>query len=152
MVDGDLRQRLVYGDQDALTEVYDLHSATVYAVALSVTGDSSVAEDITVDAFVSLWNRPLAYDPAQASLRCWLAVLAHRLAVQWLRHNNIPSQRVEVERPVALASLPDLTRQALELAYYQGRTYQQIAIELGIPAGTAKSRLRAGLRELAAGR
>ncbi|MFC0115126.1 sigma factor-like helix-turn-helix DNA-binding protein [Kibdelosporangium aridum] len=55
-----------------------------------------------------------------------------------------------VERPVVLASLPDLTRQALELAYFNGRTYQQIAIELGIPAGTAKSRLRAGLRELAA--
>ncbi|WP_221761171.1 RNA polymerase sigma factor [Kibdelosporangium aridum] len=150
MVDGDIRQRLAYGDHNALAEVYDLHSATVYAVALSVTSDATVAEDITVNVFVSLWSRPLSYQPGQASLGCWLAMLAHRQAVEWLRNNNIPAQRVTVERPVVLASLPDLTRQALELAYFGGRTYQQIAIELGIPAGTAKSRLRAGLRELAA--
>ncbi|MCE7005665.1 hypothetical protein LWC34_22955 [Kibdelosporangium philippinense] len=150
MVDGDIRRRLAYGDHDALAEVYDLYSPTVYAVALSVTGDATVAADISVNVFVSLWNRPLSYDPGQASLQCWLAMMAHRRAVEWLRHNTIPAQRVIVDRPVALASLPDLTRQAVELAYFSGRTYQQIAIELGIPAGTAKSRLRAGLRELAA--
>jgi DNA-directed RNA polymerase specialized sigma24 family protein len=150
MVDGDIRQRLAYGDHDALAEVYDLYCGTVYAVAVSVTCDATVAEDITVDVFVDLWNRPLAYDPGQASLRCWLAMMAHRHAIEWLRHNNIPTQRVVVDRPAALASLPELTRQALELAYFAGRTYQQIAIELAIPAGTAKSRLRAGLRDLAA--
>jgi DNA-directed RNA polymerase specialized sigma24 family protein len=150
MWDSDIRQRLAYGDQDALAEVYDLYSGTVYAVALGVTCDAAVAEDIAVATFVSLWDRPLAFDPGQASLRGWLAMLAHRQSVEWLRDNNIPSQRVEPERPVALAALPELTRQAIELAYFHGRTYQQVAIELGIPASTAKSRLRAGLRELAA--
>ncbi|ONI73267.1 hypothetical protein ALI144C_45985 [Actinosynnema sp. ALI-1.44] len=150
-MDGDSRQRLVYGDHSALAEVYESYGASVYAVALCVTGDTAVASDITVDAFVRLWDRPLAYDPSQASLKCWLAMLAHRLAVDWLRENNIaPGDRVTADRPVALAALPDLTRQAVELAYFDGRTYQQIAIELGIPAGTAKARLRAGLRELAA--
>lgn len=151
MVDGDIRQRLVYGDHEALADVYDAHGSSVYAVALCVTGDPAVAGDITVDAFASLWDRPLAYDPGQASLRCWMALLAHRHAVEWLRqNNNVPGQRATCPRPVALATLPDLTRQAIELAYFDGRTYQQIAIELGIPAGTAKARLRAGLRELAA--
>ncbi|MFC0115127.1 RNA polymerase sigma factor [Kibdelosporangium aridum] len=60
MVDGDIRQRLAYGDHNALAEVYDLHSAAVYAVALSVTSDTTVAEDITVNVFVSLWSRPLS--------------------------------------------------------------------------------------------
>ncbi|MBP2322419.1 RNA polymerase sigma-70 factor (ECF subfamily) [Kibdelosporangium banguiense] len=150
MRDSDIRQRLAYGDQDALADVYDLYSGTVYAVALAVTCDATVAEEITVEAFVGLWDRPLAYDPGQASLRGWLAMQAHRRSVEWLRDNNIPAQRVEPERPVALAALPELTRQAIELAYFHGRTYQQVAIELGIPANTAKSRLRAGLRDLAA--
>ncbi|ALG13954.1 RNA polymerase sigma factor [Kibdelosporangium phytohabitans] len=150
-MDGDIRQRLVYGDHNALAEVYDSHGATVYAVALCVTGDAAVASEITVNAFVRLWDRPLTFDLSQASLQCWLAMTAHRLAVQWLRQNDpAPGERVAAERPVALAALPDLTRQAIELAYFDGRTYQQIAVELGIPAGTAKARLRAGLRELAA--
>nr|WP_042182600.1 sigma factor-like helix-turn-helix DNA-binding protein [Kibdelosporangium sp. MJ126-NF4]CEL15098.1 RNA polymerase sigma-70 factor [Kibdelosporangium sp. MJ126-NF4]CTQ93308.1 RNA polymerase sigma-70 factor [Kibdelosporangium sp. MJ126-NF4] len=153
MVDADIRQRLAYGDHNALAEVYDSHGATVYAVALSVTGDPAVAEDITVDTFLSLWSRPLAYDPAQARLYCWMAMLAHRHAVEWLRHNStVPDHRNGANRPVAMAVLPELTRQAIDLAYFNGRTYQQIAIELGIPAGTAKARLRAGLRELAAKR
>jgi RNA polymerase sigma-70 factor (ECF subfamily) len=151
MRDSDIRQRLAYGDQDTLAEVYDQYSRTVYAVALSVTRDQAVAEQVTVDAFVSLWDRPLAYDPAQASVRGWLAMLAHRKSVEWLRDNGSAGPAPAPSRPAALAALPDLTRQAVELAYFSGLTYSQIAAELGIPESTAKSRLRAGLRELAAG-
>lgn len=150
MWDSDIRQRLAYGDQDALAEVYDLYSGAVHAVALCVTGEAAVAEDIAGETFATLWDRPLAYDPGQATLRGWLAMLAHRRSVEWLRDNNTPPQRGQPERPVALSVLPELTRQAIELAYFHGRTYQQVAIELGIPASTAKSRLRAGLRDLAA--
>jgi DNA-directed RNA polymerase specialized sigma24 family protein len=150
MRDSDIRQRLAYGDHDALAEAYDEYGATVYAVALCVTREAGIAENIATETFVELWNRPLAYDPGQASLRGWLAMVAHRRAVQWLRDNNVPSPRGTGERPVAMAALPELTRQAVELAYFHGRTYQQVAVELGIPASTAKSRLRAGLRELAA--
>jgi RNA polymerase sigma-70 factor (ECF subfamily) len=151
MRDSDIRQRLAYGDQDALAEVYDLYSRTVYAVALSVTCEPVVAEQVTVDAFVCLWDRPLAYDPAQASVRGWLAMLAHRKAVEWLRDNGSAGSTPVRARPAALAALPELTRQAVELAYFNGLTYSQIARELGIAESTAKFRLRAGLRELAAG-
>jgi RNA polymerase sigma-70 factor (ECF subfamily) len=148
MRDSDIRQRLTYGDHDALAEVYDLYSGTVYAVALCVTREPKVAEQVALDAFVTLWHRPLAYDPGQASLRAWLAMIAHRKAVDWLRHNNFTPACGPA--PAVLAKLPQLTRQAVELAYFQGMTYRQVAAELGIPESTAKSRLRAGLRELAA--
>jgi DNA-directed RNA polymerase specialized sigma24 family protein len=150
MRDSDLRQRLVYGDHDALAEVYDMYSATVYTVALRVTQESGVAEQVALDVFVNLWNRPLAYDPGQASLRGWLAMLAHRRSVEWLRQNSV--EPASQPTPTALAKLPALTMQAIELAYFKGRTYRQVAEELGIPESTAKSRLRAGLRELAGDR
>jgi RNA polymerase sigma-70 factor (ECF subfamily) len=138
MWDSEIRQRLTYGDQDALAEVYDLCGRTVYAVALRVTGEPEVASRVVLEAFASVWHRPLSYDPAQASLRGWLAMTAHRKSVEWLRDNE--STRRD----------PDghLTRQAVELAYFHGLTYHQIAAKLGVPESTAKSRLRAGLRGL----
>jgi RNA polymerase sigma-70 factor (ECF subfamily) len=140
MWDSDIRRRLTYGDQGALADVYDRYSRTIYAIALSVTREPEVAEQIAVDAFASLWNRPLAFDPSHATVRDWLAMLAHRGAVEWLRRNNsiADGQPASVERVV-------------ELAYFTGRTYRQLAAELGIPESTVKSRLRAGLRQLAAG-
>jgi RNA polymerase sigma-70 factor (ECF subfamily) len=136
MWDTDIRQRLAYGDQDALAEVYDLCGRTVYAVALAVTRRPEVAEQVALEVFTSLWDRPLAYDPAHASLRGWLAMLSHRGAVEWLRHNG------HVPAPVEAT----LTRQTVELAYFHGLTYHQIAAKLRIPETTAQARLKAGLR------
>jgi RNA polymerase sigma-70 factor (ECF subfamily) len=139
MWDSEIRRRLTYGDQDALVDVYDRYSRSIYAIALSVTREPEVAENIAADAFTTLWNRPLAFDPSHASIRGWLAMLAHRGSVEWLRRNNSAAgnQRASIERVV-------------ELAYFTGRTYRQIAAQLGIPESTVKSRLRAGLRQLAA--
>jgi RNA polymerase sigma factor (sigma-70 family) len=176
MWDNDIRQRLAYGDEDAFAEVYDRYGPAVYSVALRVTRDAGVAEDVTQEVFVSLWDRPLAYDAGQASLRGWLTMLAHRRAVDWVRAErrrnalacdrrlaeSWPPQGVAVDRAelvrasdaaakvqAALSVLPALTREAVEFAYFMGWTYQQVAAELGIPEGIAKSRLRAGLRQLA---
>lgn len=150
MRDSDLRQRLIYGDHAALAEVYDVYGATVYTVALRVTQEPEVAEQVALDVFVGLWDRPLSYDPGQASLAGWLAMLAHRRSVEWLRQNSVdPASQ---PTPAALHKLPPLTMRAIELAYFKGRTYRQVAVELGIPESTAKSRLRAGLRELAGDR
>jgi RNA polymerase sigma-70 factor (ECF subfamily) len=139
MWDRDIRQRLTYGDEEALAEVYDLCAGTVYGVAMSVTREPEVAEQVALEVFTSLWNRPLAYDPAVASLRGWLAMSAHRRSVEWLRDNK-PGREPAVSGT--------LTSRAVELAYFHGLTYHQIAAELGVAESTAKSRLRAGLRGL----
>ncbi|TCO65295.1 RNA polymerase sigma factor [Actinocrispum wychmicini] len=132
MWDSDIRQRLTYGDHDALAEVYDRYGRTVYAVAMGVTLSAEVAEAVTVSTFHTLWDRPLSYDPTQATLSGWLARMAHLRSVSWLRESTsqVPSG------------------QAVDMAYFHGLTYHQIAAKLGIPESTAKARLQAGLRGL----
>lgn len=176
MEDREIHQRLVYGDENALAEVYHRYCRMVHVVALRVTGDTGVAEDVTQEVFVSLWERPLAFDPERGSLRGWLCLLAHRRSIDRVRAEvrrrtllTEPRLREPATPGViaadpaeivlasitaasvraALADLPLLIRQAIELAYFRGRTYREVAAELGIPEGTAKSRLRSGLRQLA---
>ncbi|MGQ0778605.1 MAG: sigma-70 family RNA polymerase sigma factor [Pseudonocardiales bacterium] len=176
MQDREIHQRLVYGDENALGEVYDRYCRVVHVVALRVTRDTGIAEDVTQEVFVSLWERPLAFDPERGTLRGWLCLLAHRRAVDRVRaevrrrilvtepylcepaaSSDITADPAEIVLAsmtaasvrAALANLPLLLRQAIELAYFHGRTYREVAAELGIPEGTAKSRLRSGLRQLA---
>jgi RNA polymerase sigma factor (sigma-70 family) len=172
MLDGEIHRRIVYGDEDALAEVYDSYARLVYSVALRVIRDHSAAEDVTQEVFVALWDRPLSFDPERGSLRGWLGMLAHRRAVDRVRteqrHRNMandprlaepaladdPAESVleaatAEQVRAALAALPDRTREPLELAYLHGQSYRQVAVTLGIPEGTAKSRLRLGLRQLA---
>jgi RNA polymerase sigma-70 factor, ECF subfamily len=173
MLDAEIQRRLVYGDEDALAEVYTSCSRMVFLVALRVVRDPCAAEDVTQEVFTSLWDRPLSFDPARGNLRRWLSLLAHRRAVDRVRteqrHRNLAKEpRLAVPELVAdpadtvmeaataeqvrtaLAALPDLTREPLELAYLHGHTYREVALRLGIPEGTAKTRLRQGLRQLAA--
>jgi RNA polymerase sigma-70 factor (ECF subfamily) len=168
--DGELRARLAAGDEDALAEVYDLFSPLVFGLARRVTGHADAAGDVTQEVFAGLWERPLAFDPARGSLRTWLATLAHRRAVDWVRkesrHRRPPpiAERESDGRPGieerlledelargvrrGLHELPPPLREVLELAYYQGLTYREVAVALGIPEGTAKSRIRSALARL----
>jgi RNA polymerase sigma factor (sigma-70 family) len=167
-----VRTRLVDGDDTALAEIYDQYSSFVYGLALRVIGEPRAAEDVTQDVFVSIWERPGAFDPERGSLRTWLGTLAHRRAVDYVRREEARRRRTErdasraVSAPdveelatalvtaervrAALDTLPGDQRRAIELAYFGGKTYRQVAEVLGIPEGTAKSRLRLGLRRIAA--
>jgi len=173
--DMDWHRRLVAGDEAALTEVYGAFAALVTGVAFRVLGDRDLARDVTQEVFVQVWRSPLAYEPDRGSLRAWLALLAHRRAVDWVRREErrrrLPAaaaaataggaeqapaadEIVEKTETVDLVrhgvrNLPESLRVAVELAFYRGLTYRQIAVELGIPEGTAKSRMRAALRRLA---
>ncbi|WP_033407912.1 sigma-70 family RNA polymerase sigma factor [Nonomuraea coxensis] len=166
-----LHQRVVGGDESALGEVYDRLSPLIFGLSLRVTRDRVIAEDITQEVFLVFWERPLAYDPGRGTLRAWLATIAHRRAVDHVRAEE--RRRVsalgprlferEPARPEdgvlaadeaervrqAVTRLPDGLRQAVELAYFGGRTYRQVGEELGVPEGTAKSRIRLALRRLA---
>jgi RNA polymerase sigma-70 factor (ECF subfamily) len=165
-----VRDRLVSGDPSALGEVYDQFSSLVYGLALRVIGDPRAAEDVSQDVFVWIWERPEAFDPDRGSLRTWLGTIAHRRAVDHVRREEARRRRSErdaaLARPVpdvgelaaalvtaervraALDVLPDEQRQAIDLAYFGGRTYREVAEVLGIPEGTAKSRLRLALRKV----
>ncbi len=167
----DVRDRIVAGDETALREVYDQYASFVYGIAARVIGDPRAAEDVSQDVFVGFWERPAAFDPARGSLRTWLGTLTHRRAVDHVRREEARRRRTarEAQRAVAAPDveematalltaervraavdvLPSEQRRAVQLAYFGGKTYRQVADVLGIPEGTAKSRLRLALRRIA---
>jgi RNA polymerase sigma factor (sigma-70 family) len=167
----EVRDRVVAGDDTALREVYDQYSSFVYGLAVRVIGDTRAAEDVSQDVFVAFWERPAAFDPARGSLRTWLGTLTHRRAVDHVRREEARRRRAEREASravtepdveematalltaervrAALELLPADQRRAIQLAYFGGKTYRQVAETLGIPEGTAKSRLRLALRRIA---
>ncbi|WP_338703540.1 sigma-70 family RNA polymerase sigma factor [Streptomyces sp. Q6] len=170
-----MHRRLVYGDESALTEAYDVYGGLVRGVAVRVTRSTSAADDVAQEVFAHLWARPYAFDARRGTLRTWLSMLAHRRAVDWVRgearHRKAataddevlhaipdldpgPDERVvDRERSLllhsALAELPLHQREVVHLAYFGGRTYREAAADLGIPEGTAKTRLRTALHRLA---
>ena len=168
----EVRDRVIARDDTALTEIYDQYASFVYGLALRVIGDARAAEDVSQDVFVGIWQRPEAFDPRRGSLRTWLGTLTHRRAVDYVRREESRRRRAEREASravttpdveematalvaaervrAALDVLPAEQRRAIQLAYFEGKTYRQVAEVLGIPEGTAKSRLRLGLRRVAA--
>lgn len=171
-----LLARIQAGDDAALTELYDLHSGLVFSLARRVTRDEQLARDITQEVFAYLWELPDRVDLARGSLRSYLAVVAHRRAVDEVRRSASRSRAEELGAAEALVAvtdgpedevvdaaadswlkqrlcavlerLPAEQRAAISLAYYDGLTYKQVASALGIPEGTAKSRLRLALARL----
>ena len=166
-----VHQRLLAGDEAALGELYDQFSPMVYGLAVRVTGDRTAAEDITQEVFVHAWERPGSYDLGRGRMRTWLATIAHHRSVDFVRSSMARRRRATAEvqeqglvpdvEEAAMASavakcvraavdrLPDPQRSAIMLAYFEGQTYRQVAETLGIPEGTAKSRLRLALRRMA---
>jgi RNA polymerase sigma-70 factor (ECF subfamily) len=164
---------LAAADEAALAEVYRRHSGLVYGLARRVLGDQAMAEEVTQEVFVYLWQHPERFDPTRGSMRSWLGVLTHRRAVDRVRGEARRARREatagaaappgsgeeEVDEELsrswiagrvraAIDRLPADQREAVLLAYFGGRTYRQVATELCIPEGTAKSRLRLALAKL----
>ena len=166
----DVRGRLIAGDPSALCEIYDQFSSLVFGLAARVIGDPRAAEDISQDVFVWLWERPEAFDPSRGSLRSWLGTITHRRAVDHVRREEARRRRTqrEASRAVAVPDVDELAtalvtaervrdaldvlpveqRAAIDLAYFGGKTYREVGEALGIPEGTAKSRLRLALRKI----
>jgi RNA polymerase sigma-70 factor (ECF subfamily) len=160
------------GDEGALGQVYDQYASFVFGLARRVIGEPRAAEDVSQEVFLHLWEHPEAFDPERGSLRTWLGTLTHRRAVDHVRREEARRRRTAREaaqRPVsipdvdematalvtaetvrsALDVLPREQRECIDLAYFGGKTYREVAEHLGIPEGTAKSRLRLGLRRVA---
>jgi RNA polymerase sigma-70 factor (ECF subfamily) len=166
-----LVERLSGGDETALADLYDRYAGFVYGLAVRTLSDRQAAEDVTQEVFVALWEHPERIQPGRGTLRGYLGTLTHRRAVDLIRREEARKRREARVAPGedggpdtaeavirsdttgklrrALELLPAGQREALELAYFQGYTYRQVAEALGIPEGTAKSRLRLALARIA---
>ena len=161
------------GSRDDFAALYDRVASMVYGIALRVVRDPSRAEDVAQESLIDVWRKAPNFDSARGSARGWIATIAHRRAVDVVRSEQASRDRVsqvaarevrpqhdsvaaEVEAGAersavraALADLSDLQRQVIELAYYEGNTYREVAEGLGAPLGTVKTRMRDGLKRLA---
>jgi len=166
--------RLVAGDEGALREAYREHAGAVLALATRVLGNPASAEDVMQDVFVRLWEQPDRFDPARGRLRSYLLAMTHSRAVERLRADESQRRRIEAARrqPVdptasdpthataarddgaavrrALAELPADQRLAIEMAYYGGLSYRDVAVALDEPEGTVRYRIRSGMRKMRA--
>lgn len=158
------------GDPQALAQIFADYGRLVLGVSRRVLLDERMAEDVTQEVFTFLWEHPERYDPVSGSLRTWLGLLAHRRSVDRVRtearRTRIetlidPVDRTECEADQrlgrewicgrvrrALDALPEEQRQVLVLAYFEGHSYREVASDLAIPEGTAKSRIRLALRRM----
>ena len=157
--------------EDALAEAYRRHAGASFALARRLLGDKEMAEEVVQEVFLRLWNRPDRFDPERGSLRSYLLAQTHGRSVDLLRSETSRRRREErdaretaesphdIEREVidmtvaermkdVVAELPAEERRAIELAYFGGHTYRQVAVMLDAPEGTVKSRIRSGLRRM----
>jgi RNA polymerase sigma factor (sigma-70 family) len=168
--DAQLAARLMERDETALREVINLYGGIVNGMARRVLAEPTLAEEVAHDVFLAFWRRPGAFDPERGSLKTFLTSIARNKAIDLVRREEAmkrtkgslieemstePTQArfdeavdTRAELTTALAQLSQVQREAIALAYYGGRTYQEVATELGIAEGTAKTRLRDGLRKL----
>jgi RNA polymerase sigma-70 factor (ECF subfamily) len=167
------RQRLVDGDERALAEVYQRHSGIVLGLAQKITRNRTLAEDVTQEVFARLWKDPDRFDPARGTLRSYLLAQTHGRSVDLIRSES--SRRIREERDAtldgvttvsiedevvelrmgehirhALGELPPGERAAIEMAYFGGHSYREVAGLLGEAEGTIKSRIRSGMLRLGA--
>jgi RNA polymerase sigma-70 factor, ECF subfamily len=157
--------------EQALAEVYRRHGGAVHALARRILRSDAPAEEVTQEVFLDLWNRPEKFDAQRGSLRSFLLARTHGKSVDYVRSETSRRQREErtsretatagydIDREVwdmsvaeqvkeALEALPDDLRQPIELAYFGGHTYREVAQMLRQPEGTVKSRIRSGLGHL----
>jgi RNA polymerase sigma-70 factor (ECF subfamily) len=168
-VDREVLERVAAGELDALDMLYDRYRTMAYSIALRITSDASLAEDVVQDAFLGAWRNAGRYAESRASVKTWLLAIVHHRAVDAVRRRrptvDLP-EREAVPPPQltlpdiwpevagrldqeavqgALRVLSDVQREAIELAYFGGLTQQEIAARTNTPLGTVKSRMRLGL-------
>ena len=168
-----LAERLAAGDEQALREAYQAYAPAVFGLAMRVVANETLAEDVVQEVFVRLWERPERFDADRGPLRAYLLAMTHSRAVERVRSEDSlrrrhelahkdASREPEVETPEhvlvdkdvsaavrsALATLPESQRVPIEMAYFEGMSYRQVAAALQEPEGTVKYRIRCGMQKL----
>jgi RNA polymerase sigma-70 factor (ECF subfamily) len=161
--------RLAEGELDALEELYDRYKTMAYSIAYRITNDATLAEDVVQEAYLGAWRNAARYVEGRGSVKTWLLSIVHHRAIDAVRRRRpttdlpdadlpppavltLPDVWAEVAAELdaetvqgALATLSDVQREAIELAYFGGLTQQEIADRTDTPLGTVKSRMRLGL-------
>lgn len=164
--------RLAAGDRAALEEVYRATSVKLFGICYRILGDRKEAEDALQDVYVNLWRRADRFDPERASPISWLAVFARNRAIDRLRSGRVQRDAAPIEAaaevadaaPLAddllidaerkarvhhcLGTLDDNQRDNIRAAFFDGRTYAELAEAVGVPLGTMKSWIRRGMQRL----
>jgi RNA polymerase sigma-70 factor, ECF subfamily len=159
------------GDQHAFGQLYDALAPMVFGVVVKVVRDPSQSEEVAQEVFVELWRLAARYDGSKGSVGAWAATMAHRRAIDRVRSEQSARNRVareisnivpdhddvvgKVESTLdqarvrrALEQLSPLQREAVELAYFGGHTYREVAVLLDVAEGTVKTRIRDGMIRL----
>jgi RNA polymerase sigma-70 factor (ECF subfamily) len=160
------------GDEDALGALYDRHASALLSIALRILRDPAEATDVVHDAFVTVADRAGQYVEARGSVRAWLVTLARNLSIDRTRRvtrTGKVARELLASEPVALfetpeslaadarersklrealASLPQAQRATLEVAFFEGLSYAEIAVRENVPLGTIKSRAARALLSL----
>lgn len=172
--DSALIERIMAGDEGALSALYDRYSGMLYAMLLRILKDTGAAEEVLQDLFLQLWRSAARFDASRGSLAGWLLVIGRNRALSRLRgkqrrefvpddgegfsiealpaSGNLEDEAARMELMDrlrgALAALPGEQREAVELAYFEGMTHTEIATRTQCPLGTVKSRVRAAMQTL----
>jgi RNA polymerase sigma-70 factor (ECF subfamily) len=167
----ELLGRTARGDEAAFAAVYDAMGASVYGLARRVIRDPARAEEVAQEVFLQVWQTAARFDPQRGRAKSWILTLAHRRAVDAVRHDQAATNREksydwsagpdydEVNETVTIRleheqvrrcmeGLTELQREAINLAYYQGYTYAECATVLDANTSTVKTRMRDGLVRL----
>jgi RNA polymerase sigma-70 factor, ECF subfamily len=161
-------------DPEAFEVLYDRHGGVAYSLAYRIVGDRAAAEEVTQEAFISVWRSGARFDAARGSVRSWLLSVVRNRAIDFLRSkagkapkldfddDTVLEQRPAEERTEeealrretagevrgALGKLPGEQSKVIELAYFGGFSHSEIAEILGLPMGTVKGRMRLGLEKI----
>ena len=165
-------EQIAGGQHEAIGILYETYKTMTFALALRITGDAALAEDVVQDAFVGAWRNAARYEPGRGSVKTWLLSIVHHRAIDATRRRRptteLPEDDGSTPAPlvfsdpwtevagrldrqaisVALAGLSAVQREAIELGYFGGLTQVEIAARTGAPLGTVKSRMRLGLLAL----
>lgn len=164
-----LLEQVLARDPAALRHLYERHGSAVYALARYILRDPAVAEELTQEVFLTVWNKADTYNVVHARFRTWLLSITRHRAIDHLRQKSRrispafslddatlaeehapASEPIDTQRELhlLLRHLPPEQRLAIELCYFQGYTHEEIAQQLQIPLGTLKSRILLGLKKL----
>jgi RNA polymerase sigma-70 factor (ECF subfamily) len=151
-------------DEQDVREAYAAHGGEMYGFALRSLGDSGLAEEAVQEAFLRAWRAGDRFDPGIGSMRTWLFAILRNVVIDLGRaraarpgpaepglepaHDPLEEALLSWQVEEALRRIGDQHRQVLVETYLRGRPYSEVAIELGIPEGTVKSRVYYGLRAL----
>ena len=176
LADEDLMTLVDRKDPDAFEVFYDRHGGAAYSLAHRIVGDRGLAEDVTQEAFLSIWRSRARFDPARGSVRSWALGIIRNRAIDALRRSARPVPKLDFDDEVALETepaderteteairretagrlrqalglLPREQSQVIELAYFGGFSHSEIADMVGAPLGTIKGRMRLGLEKIRA--